>query len=48
MRVLATDGIAAQERTQHFAAHPGEHATGLIVAVLLASILRCRPRLLGG
>jgi RsiW-degrading membrane proteinase PrsW (M82 family) len=24
---LATDGIAAQERTQHFAAHPGEHVS---------------------
>lgn len=24
---LASDGIAAQERTQHFAAHPGEHVS---------------------
>jgi RsiW-degrading membrane proteinase PrsW (M82 family) len=24
---LAADGIAAQERTQHFAAHPGEHVS---------------------
>src|SRR5579863_7789052 len=24
---LAADGVAAQERTQHFAAHPGEHVS---------------------